>query len=109
LQAVMDYLRCVLLHYPFADSLAANPQWTTSFDVEAWREDSYAGSPEEYEYAQPRTFATTIEPDKRAMIEIRIATFGEHPSGLGKFTRTMFAQDHRRKIVQAEAKTGVSL
>src|SRR5262249_18231949 len=98
---VMDYLRCVLLHSPFADSLVANPQWTTSFDVEAWREDGYTVSPGKYEYAELRTFATTIEPEKRIMIESRITTFGEHPSGLGKFTRTMFAQDLRRKIVRA--------
>lgn len=102
LRAVMDYLRCILLHYPFADSLAADPQWTTSFDVEAWREDGYAKSPEEYEYERPRAFATTVAPDKRAMIESRVATFGEHPSGLGKFTRTMFAQDLRRSIIRLD-------
>jgi hypothetical protein len=37
-----------------------------------------------------------VEPEKKALIENRLATFGEHPAGLGKFTRTMFARDLRR-------------
>jgi hypothetical protein len=40
-----------------------------------------------------------VEPEKKALIENRIATFGEHPAGLGKFTRTMFARDLRRTLV----------
>jgi hypothetical protein len=33
----------------------------------------------------------------------RIETFGEHAAGLGKFTRTMFAKDLRRKLQRLEA------
>lgn len=102
LQAVSDYLRCILLHVPFAEVLASNPDWTTSYDVEAWRKDGYADHLDMYAFDQPQSFATTVDANKRAMIETRIATFGEHPSGLGKFTRTMFAQDLRRTVIRAE-------
>ncbi|MEK7830775.1 MAG: hypothetical protein AAB401_06805, partial [Acidobacteriota bacterium] len=54
---------------------------------------------------RPITFATKVEADKRALIENRLATFGEHPSGLGKFTRTLFAQDLRRTMIRAESAT----
>jgi hypothetical protein len=33
------------------------------------------------------------------VIANRLRTFGEHPSGLGKFTRTMFARELRRSLV----------
>jgi len=45
------------------------------------------------------TLFTTVEPRKRALLENRLATFGEHPAGLGKFTRTLFAHDLRRSLV----------
>ncbi|HQR32102.1 MAG TPA: radical SAM protein [Blastocatellia bacterium] len=106
LQAVTDYLRCILLHVPFAEVLASNPEWTASYDVEAWRKDGYADHLDLYAFDQPRSFATAVDADKRAMIETRIATFGEHPSGLGKFTRTMFAHDLRRTVVGAKAGIG---
>ncbi len=105
LHATTDYLRCILLHVPFAENLSANPEWTTSYDVEAWHRDGYANHLEKYDLGRPMTFATKVEADKRALIESRVATFGEHPSGLGKFTRTMFAQDLRRTTVRGESAT----
>jgi radical SAM superfamily enzyme YgiQ (UPF0313 family) len=99
LQTVMEHLRCVQLYSPFAKSLAVTPSWTTSYDVEAWRRDGYVKNLEVYTYPAPQTFITLIEPERKALIESRIATFGEHPSQLGKFTRTMFAQDLRRSLV----------
>lgn len=102
LRTVMDYLRCVLLHAPFSKGLSTTPEWTTSFDLEAWRADGYLKSPDEYAYAEPKRFLTKLEEGKRALIEHRIATFGEHPSGLGKFTRSMFASDLRRAIIPIE-------
>ncbi len=102
LHATTDYLRSVLLHVPFAKTLEANPEWTTSYDVEAWHRDGYAHHLEKYALGRPTGFATNVSPDKCALIEGRIATFGEHPSGLGKFTRTMFAQDLRRTVFRAE-------
>ena len=103
LHSTTDYLRCVLLHVPFGENLSANPEWATSYDVEAWHRDGYAHHLEKYDLGRQMTFATKVEADKRAAIETRIATFGEHPSGLGKFTRTMFAQDLRRTVIRAES------
>ena len=108
LHATTDYLRCVLLHVPFAETLVANPEWTTSYDVEAWHRDGYAHHLEKYALGSPTRFATKVSPDKRALIEGRIATFGEHPSGLGKFTRTMFAQDLRRTVFRVETEAAAT-
>jgi hypothetical protein len=95
----MQYLRSVLLHVPFAESLSATPFWITSYDVEAWRREGYVKNLEAYPYPEPQTFSAIVEPKRKALIKSRIATFGEHASGLGKFTRTMFAQDLRRTLV----------
>jgi hypothetical protein len=102
LQTVIEYLRCGLLHAPFAVNLTTMPYWTTLYDVETWHREGYTKSLEAYRYSKPQTFATSIEPERKALIESRIATFGEHPAGLGKFTRTMFARDLRRTVVWAE-------
>jgi len=99
LEAVRRYLQCVLLHVPFADSLTEDPVWSATHNVEAWRHEKYARDLLEYAFPSTRDFATAVDPAKRALIENRVATYGEHPAGLGKFTRTMFAQDLRRKIV----------
>jgi hypothetical protein len=40
-----------------------------------------------------------VDPRNRALIEAKLATFGEHPAGLGKFTRTIFARQLRRALV----------
>jgi radical SAM superfamily enzyme YgiQ (UPF0313 family) len=100
LETVMGYLRSVLLHTPFAESLRQAPHWTTSYDVDQWRRDGYRKQLETYAFPKPRTFTATVEPRRKALIESRIATFGEHPSQLGKFTRTMFARDLHRTLVQ---------
>jgi hypothetical protein len=42
-----------------------------------------------------------MDPEIRAALEHRLATFGEHPATLGKFTRTMFAKDLRRTLVSS--------
>jgi hypothetical protein len=96
---VVEYLRCLLLHSPFSDTLSSTPAWKGSFDVEAWRDEKYEKPLSAYRYPATRTFATAVEPDRKALIENRIRTFGEHPSGLGKFTRTMFARDLRRTLI----------
>jgi hypothetical protein len=89
-----------MLSAPFSASLNATPQWTTPYDVGAWCCDGYIKDLTSYPYPTPQTFTTTVSPDQRALIESRIDTFGEHPSGLGKFTRTMFARDLRRTLRQ---------
>ena len=103
LATIMGYLRCVLLHAPFAQTLQETRTWTTSYDVVAWREDGYLQPLERYRLPEPRDVTTSIEPSRRALIMSRIATFGEHPAGLGKFTRTMFAHDLRRTLPRLEA------
>ncbi len=96
---VVEYLRCLLLHSPFIETLRETPAWKGGFDVEAWREEKYQKPLSAFRYPATRTFATAVEPERKALIENRLRTFGEHPSGLGKFTRTMFARDLRRTLI----------
>jgi len=96
---VIEYLRCLLLYAPFADSLQATPVWHGNFDIESWRNEKYQKPLSDYRYQESRAFETAVEPERRTLIENRIRTFGEHPSGLGKFTRTMFARDLRRTLI----------
>lgn len=99
LAAVMDYLRTVLLHVPFRETMQLSPSFTAGYDVEAWR-DSRDGAPlAAFRLPEPLTWQTTMDPENRAVIEKRIADYGEHAAGLGKFTRTMFAKDLRRMLV----------
>ena len=100
LATVVDYLRTVLLRTPFVESVAETPKWSTKYDVDRWCRDGYKNSLESYSFPEPRTFIAIVEPQRRALIESRIATFGERPSQLGKFTRTMFARDLHRTLVQ---------
>ena len=101
LATVMAYLRAVILHVPFAEGLADGVDWSTSYDVESWAREGYVKALEDYRFDALRDFHAEVEPDKRALIETKLATFGEHPSGLGKFTRTMFARDLRRSFATA--------
>ncbi|MGQ0542515.1 MAG: B12-binding domain-containing radical SAM protein [Blastocatellia bacterium] len=103
LRAVIEYLGVVLLHVPFAESLVEMPEWNTIYDVEQWRSERYEQPLETYRFEMPQTFRTSVSPDTRAKIKTRIATFGEHPAGLGKFTRTMFAQDLRRSVTDKQS------
>ena len=99
LETVMEYMRSVLLHTPFAETVSVTRYWTTIYDLEKWRNEGYARHLEDYSYPEPKTFAAIVEDEPRALIQNRIATFGEHPAGLGKFTRTMFARELRRVLV----------
>lgn len=103
LGAVMDYLRTVLLHVPFKETMQRNPSFTASYDVEAWRDADFARPLASFRTPGPVVYRSHMDPEKRAVIEHRIATFGEHSNGLGKFTRTMFAKDLRRKLVPTDA------
>lgn len=96
LETVIEYLRCVMLTAPFADSLRAQPELVTSYDVESWSGEGYLKDLAAYNLPTSQRRATSVAPEQRALIESRIATFGESPAGLGKFTRTMFARDLRR-------------
>lgn len=103
LRTIVEYLDLVLLRAPFGDSLAVAPRWATDYDVENWRAQRFSRPLTEYRCPDVRTYQTTVEPERRALILSRLATFGEHPSGLGKFTRTMFAQDLRRTLLGARS------
>ena len=100
---VMSYLHTMLLHVPFRETMSRCPGLTTQHDVEAWREAEYRRPLADFRAPLPLSYSTAMDPEKRAVIEKRIATFGEHASGLGKFTRTMFAQDLRRRLIAREA------
>lgn len=108
LDAVIGYLECVLLQAPFSRSVEESPVWFTEFDVEGWRDAHYALPLEGHAFAGPRTFTTRMDDEKKAQLLIRVRTFGEHPSGLGKFTRTMFARDLRRSVVHVAEPASVS-
>lgn len=98
LRSVIQYLAAVQLCVPFAESLVQTPEWRTLFDVETWRAEHYQKPLESFRFAKTESFATSVSPETRARILNRVSTFGEHPAGLGKFTRTMFAQDLRRSL-----------
>jgi hypothetical protein len=102
ISAVAEYLRSVSLFAPFRESLRKNPDWATHFDVEAWRLGGFEQELARYRLPQLETFATEVPEERRRLIESKIDAFGENPSQLGKFTRTMFAHDLRRVIRPAE-------
>ena len=101
LHTIFDYLRAVALHAPFGETLDAAIDWTTAWDVEAWSEAGYTQALSEYALPEPVAFTAEVRPEVRTMIETKVATFGEHPAGLGKFTRTLFARDLRRGLSAA--------
>jgi hypothetical protein len=88
-----------MLSTPFAESLEDAPIWSTWYDIEAWRDGDFDGSLESFRFSSPRDFATRVDPRVKSVLLKRLDTFGEHPTGLGRFTRTMFAQDFRREII----------
>lgn len=98
LACISDYFRCIMLHVPFAETVASCPTWTTTFDVDAWRAAGYASSLARYRLPAATSFETHVEDRSKSIILSRIRTFGEHAAGLGRFTRTMFARDLRRSI-----------
>ncbi len=99
LDSVVGYLRAVMLHVPFEENLKRSPVWRTRYDVERWRSATYTLPLSAYKFPDVGEYSTSVSEDTHAKITSRIRTFGEHPAGLGKFTRTMFATDLRRAIV----------
>ena len=99
LEAVMAYLRGVLLQSPFMVSMDREVSGTLSHDVAAWANADYKQPISDFEFEAPRHFTTRLDAGRRKLITAKVETFGDHPSGLGKFTRTMFARDLRRDIV----------
>jgi radical SAM superfamily enzyme YgiQ (UPF0313 family) len=106
LSTIMGYLRAVVLHAPFGETMSRRAKWTTSHDVEAWAQEGYKQPLSAYALAAPRTLEATTSPELKALIEGKLATFGEHPSGMGKFTRTVFARDLRRSFARTRPRRG---
>jgi radical SAM superfamily enzyme YgiQ (UPF0313 family) len=103
LAAVVDHVRNLALHVPFAQTTASRTRWTSRFDVEAWAAAGYVQPLASFAFAAPREFSAETTPQTRALILAKVNAFGEHASGLGKFTRTMFARDLRRAVVRTDA------
>jgi radical SAM superfamily enzyme YgiQ (UPF0313 family) len=103
LGAVVDYIRSVALHAPFEQSLARRVAWTTRWDVEAWSESGYEQPLADFQLPEERSATAETSPEVRALIEAKLEAFGEHPAGLGKFTRTMFARQLRRSFPSPSA------
>lgn len=96
--SVIEYFRRVMLHAPFQTTLDAAPEWTADYDIEAWRANDFKTPLIEYRLDQPVVTSAHVEDRVKSLIRSRLETFGEHPQGMGRFTRTMFAKDLRRKI-----------
>ena len=99
LDETMSYLRAVILRAPFGQAMSEVVDMTTRYDIRAWAADRFQQPLARYVFGAPRMARAEISPETRALIETKLATFGEHPSGLGKFTRSMFARDLRRGFV----------
>ena len=99
LGSIIGYYRSVMLHVPFARTLETEPRWTTSYDIEAWRAADYGLPLSSFRLDGLRSFPTQVDPRVKSVLLSRLDSFGEHPSGLGRFTRTMFATDFRRKVL----------
>jgi len=98
---LMRYMRAVALAVPFAESSAKRVAFESAYDIEGWAKDGYLRPLADCRFDVPRRFVAATEPARRALILSKIETFGEHPAGLGKFTRTMFARDLRRSLEPA--------
>lgn len=103
LQNIIDYYRSIMLHVPFARTLDEEPVWQTVYDIEAWAEADFKDPLTSYKYDTPRAIPTKVDPRIKSVLTSRLETFGEHPSGLGRFTRTMFARDFRRQTLAETA------
>ena len=102
LDAIFGYYEAVMLHVPFEQTLNHLPTWVTGYDVVGWRE---AGCPPDlgrFRLKRKRRLKAAVDPSVKETLLSRIRTFGEHPAGLGRFTRTMFATDFRRVIPRIE-------
>ena len=101
LGTLMRYMRAVALAVPFGQSCAKDVAFESEYDIEGWAKDGYLRPLAEHRFDAPRRFVARTDPARRALILAKIETFGEHPAGLGKFTRTMFARDLRRNLEPA--------
>jgi hypothetical protein len=68
----------------------------------AWNEELSASFAALAKTRSPKTLTVRRDDTRNAEAHRdKVATFGEHPVGLGKFTRTLFARDRRRSFASA--------
>jgi radical SAM superfamily enzyme YgiQ (UPF0313 family) len=108
LTAVASYLRTVLLRVPFGETMRRRDVFITNYDIEAWRNGLEGGRLADFRVPSPISWQTGMDPDIQEALERRLATFGEHPATMGKFTRTVFAKDLRRTLLGVSADTGAA-
>lgn len=102
LASITDYYRTITLHSPFKEAFQKKPAWKTRYDVVKWREQKYDKPLSFFKLEHHTTYETIVEDRIRDTISSRLETFGEHPTGLGRFTRTMFANDFRRQLLSSD-------
>ena len=95
-KAVFGYLKAALLGVPFREAMKGSVECDARFDVGEWAEENYTKPLDAYRLPSTTRLVGTVPDDVRTEITSKIETFGEHPAGLGKFTRTMFARTLRR-------------
>ncbi len=103
LVAVIDHLRGVVLHVPFAATAVESCSWSTQYDVELWAESGYARPLSDFRLRERISVSAECALETKVLILSKIDTFGEHTAGLGKITRTLFARDLRRKLLRGRA------
>ena len=103
LDCLIGYYRCVMLDSPFKESLNATPDWNTTYDIETWSGSDYKEPLSAHRFDAPRVFPTSVDPRVKSVLQSRLKTFGEHPAGIGRFTRTMFANELRRDVLRDRA------
>ena len=97
--AVGRFLHASVLDVPFRDSINRPETFVSRYNVQAWADEGFVRPLASY-LGDEATYAGSVRDDRRKLILTKVDTFGEHPSGLGKITRTMFARDLRRDLVQ---------
>lgn len=102
-RCVSDYFRAVMLHSPFKAALEETPVLAAAYDVEAWRAQDYAEPLSTFRDGREVQLRTSVDEGVKSLILSRLDTFGEHPQGMGRFTRTMFAKDLRRIVEVTDA------
>ena len=102
-QAVFGYLKAALLGVPFREAMKGSVECDARFDVGEWAEENYSKPLDAYRLPSKTRLVGAVPDDVRTEITAKIDTFGEHPAGLGKFTRTMFARTLRRVFERVTA------
>ncbi|WP_371225809.1 B12-binding domain-containing radical SAM protein [Roseovarius sp. 2305UL8-3] len=96
--SVHRYLQAVAIVPPFGVTLDAAPAVELAHDVMAWREDGFRAPLSAYRFDQPRKCVTSVDPKLRTLLLKRAAIFGETPEGIGRLSRSWFANMLRREI-----------